>query len=165
MRFEAAILVSDPLSRDLSLELRERQQHVQGEAPHGSRRVELLRHRHERHALGVEDRDDLGEVHQGPCQTVHLVDDDRVDLARLDVRKQPLEAWPLKGSAGVASVVVARADRLPALPGLASNVGLASLALGVERVEALLEALLGGLPRVGRTAAQLALSAAHEPSP
>jgi hypothetical protein len=32
----------------LALELGERQQHVERQAPHGGRRIELLRHRHER---------------------------------------------------------------------------------------------------------------------
>ena len=50
--------------------------------PHRGGRVELLSDRDERHALGVEDLDDLGEVGQRAGQPVDLVDDDDVDLPR-----------------------------------------------------------------------------------
>src|SRR5215469_8211170 len=41
-------LVADALADDLALELREGQQHVEAQAPHRGRRVELLRDRNER---------------------------------------------------------------------------------------------------------------------
>src|SRR5665213_3596002 len=40
-------LVPDALAGDLALELRERQKHIESEAPHRGRGVECLRHRHE----------------------------------------------------------------------------------------------------------------------
>jgi hypothetical protein len=55
-------LVADALADDLALKLREGQQDVEGQAPHRGRRVELLRHRNEGRAPGVEDLDDLGKI-------------------------------------------------------------------------------------------------------
>ena len=55
-------LIADPLADDLALELRKGQQHVEGQAPHRGRRVELLRHRHEGGAPRIEDLDDLGKI-------------------------------------------------------------------------------------------------------
>jgi hypothetical protein len=40
--------------------------------PHGGRRIELLRHRHERRVVGVEDVDNLGEIGKRPGQPVDL---------------------------------------------------------------------------------------------
>ena len=57
-------LVADALAGDFPLELGEGQQHVQRQTPHGSRRIELLRYRHEGRIVGVEDVDDLGEIRQ-----------------------------------------------------------------------------------------------------
>src|SRR5215510_1918662 len=55
-------LVADALADNLALELREGQQNIEGQAPHRGRRVELLRHRTERCAPGIEDLDDLGKI-------------------------------------------------------------------------------------------------------
>src|ERR1700693_5274435 len=78
-------LVADALAGDLALELREGEQHIQGQPPHRSRGVELLRGRDEGNALLVEDLDDLGEVGQRAGQPVNLVADDGIDLPRTDV--------------------------------------------------------------------------------
>ena len=64
-------------------------------------------------------------------------------------------AGPLQRAAGEAAVVVGVADQRPAFGPLAGDVGLAGLALRLQRVELLVEALLGRLPGVDR-AAQLA---------
>ena len=61
---EAAILsriLSPVTSRS---ELSEREQHVQSEAAHRGGGVELLRDRHERNSLSVEELDHLGEIRQ-----------------------------------------------------------------------------------------------------
>src|SRR5262249_22274176 len=49
-------LVANALGGDLPLELREREQHVQGEPAHRGGRVELLGHRNERHPVGRRSR-------------------------------------------------------------------------------------------------------------
>src|SRR5262249_57877551 len=61
LRLEAA-LVANALGGDFPLELREREQHVQGEPAHRGGRVELLGHRNERHPVRIEQLDELGEV-------------------------------------------------------------------------------------------------------
>ena len=57
-------LVAYPLACDFALELREREQHVEREPPHGCRRVELLCDRNERGSARVQHIDDLGEIRQ-----------------------------------------------------------------------------------------------------
>ena len=63
-----------------------------------------------------------------------------------------LQAGAFQRAAGDAAVVILIADQHPALGALAGDVGLAGLALGVERVELLLQPFLGGLARVDRAA-------------
>jgi hypothetical protein len=65
-------LVADALAGDLPLELRERQQHIEGQATHRARCVELLGHRYERHTLGVENLDQPGKIGKRPGQPVDL---------------------------------------------------------------------------------------------
>ncbi len=76
------------------------------QAPHGGRRVELLRHRHEGCVIGVEDVDDLGEIRERPRQPIDLVDNDGLNLAGLDVLQKPLERRPLHRPAGKAPIVI-----------------------------------------------------------
>ena len=154
-------LVADALARDLALELGERQQHVQRQPAHRGGGVELLRDRDERDAVGIEDLDDLGEVGQRAGQPVDLVDHHNVDLAGRDVGQQTLQGRPLHGAAGEAAVVVRGRQHDPALVLLAPDVGLAGLALGVQRVELLLQPLLGGLAGVDGAPDQRAATAAH----
>jgi len=92
--------------------------------------------------MRVEQFDQLGEVGERPRQPVNLVDDDHVDLAGPDVVQQLLERRPLHRTAREAAVVIAFADELSSLTGLAFNVGLGSLALVVEGVEVLFQGLL-----------------------
>ena len=148
-------LVADALGRHLALELGEGQQDVQRQPPHRRGRVERLRDRDEGHAVPVEHLDQLGEVGQRAAEAVDLVDHDHVDQPVLDILQQPLQAGPFQRAAGDAAVVILIADQHPALGALAGDVRLAGLALGVERVELLLQPFLGGFPGVDR-AAQLA---------
>src|ERR1700757_1303440 len=55
-------LVADALANDLALELGKRQQHIEGQAPHRRRRIELLCHRNKGGAPLIEDLDDLGKI-------------------------------------------------------------------------------------------------------
>src|ERR1700730_7121805 len=48
-------LVADAFTRDLALELGKGQQHIERQAAHRARRIELLRHRDERHSLSRSD--------------------------------------------------------------------------------------------------------------
>jgi hypothetical protein len=69
-----ADLVADALAGDLARELGEGQEHVQGQATHRGRGIELPGHRHEGDAMGVEQLHQLGEVGQGTGEPVDLVD-------------------------------------------------------------------------------------------
>jgi hypothetical protein len=73
----------------------------------------------------------------------------------LDVSKQATEPWSLHGAAGVAAVVIAVSNEVPAFMALTQHIGLTSLALGIEGVELLLEALLGRLARINGAAERL----------
>ena len=73
----------------------------------------------------------------------------------LDVLQKPLEGRPLHRPAGEASVVIHVGKRDPAGMTLAHDIGLARLPLGVERIEFLLEALVGRLAGVDRAADNL----------
>ena len=88
-------LVANALSRDLALELCERKQHVEGQPAHRGRRIERLRHRHERGFVSIQHVDDLGEIGQRACQPIDLVDDHDLHFASLDISKQPLQCRPL----------------------------------------------------------------------
>jgi len=90
--------------------------------------------------MGVEDVDDLGKICERPRQSVDFIDNDDLNLAGLDVFQKPLEGRPLHRPAGQAAVVVDVRKRDPSGMTLAHDIGLASLPLGVERVEFLLEA-------------------------
>jgi hypothetical protein len=150
-RFEAAIL-SRMRSPMTSLELRKGQQNVEGQTPHRRRRVELLRDRNKGRASRIEDLDDLGKISQRAGEPVDLVDNDRIDPTRRDVREQPLQRRPVHRRAGKPAVVITCAHANPALVALAGDEGLTSFALRLQRIELLLEPLLGGFTGVDRTA-------------
>src|SRR5712672_704433 len=122
-------LVADAFTRDLPLELGKGQQHVERQAPHRARRVELLRHRDERHSLGVEEFDQPGKIGERAGQPVDLVDDNNVDPAGPDISEQALQRWPLHIAAGESAIVIAGSDQYPALVALAADEGLAGFAL------------------------------------
>ena len=83
------------LADDLPLELREGQQNNQGQAPHRGCRVELLRDRNERGALGIKNLDDLGKIGERTGQPVDLVDDHDIDPSRGEIGEQPLQSRPV----------------------------------------------------------------------
>ena len=153
-------LVADALAGDLALELGEGEQHVQRQPAHAGGGVELLGHRDEGDARGIEDLDDLGEVGERAGQPVHLVDHHEVEPAGADIAEQALQAGALQRAAREPAVVVAGGQRRPTLVALAADVGLAGLALRMEGVELLLEPLLRGLPGVDRAATDRGAAAA-----
>lgn len=110
--------------------------------------VDSLSDRNERRALLVEHLHDPSEVEQGACQPIHFVHDYAVGEAGFDVGEKPLERRPVHVGAGVPAVVILLWQGGPAFVTLAVDEGLGSFALGVERVERLIEAFVGGFPRV-----------------
>ena len=71
----------------------------------------MLRHADERNVVPVERLHHLGEVEQRSAEPVHLVHDDAVDLAGLDVGQQAFERRPVHVAAGETAVVVAVGER------------------------------------------------------
>jgi hypothetical protein len=112
----------------------------------------------------VEGLDELREVGKRARQAIDLIDDDNVDLAQSDVREERLQGRALQGSAGNPAIVVALGAEPPALMGLRLDVRLGRLALGIERIELLLEPMLGRFAGVDGAAERLA-GRFHDPPP
>jgi len=91
----------------------------------------------------VEQLDELGEVRQGPGQTVDFVDNDDVNLASPYVLQKSLQRRPVGVATGEAAIVVFAAQEGPASVGLASDISLGGIILGIERVKVLLKVLVG----------------------
>lgn len=125
-------LVTDALTRNLTLELREAQQHVERQPPHRSRGIKLLRHRYKRDLFFIKHLHHPREVAQRAAQPIHLVDHDHINASPVDVVKQLLEPWPFHRPAREAAVVVLLFNQLPALVLLALDVIDARFALGIE---------------------------------
>ena len=100
----------------------------------------------------VEQFDQLGEVGQRSGQPVDLVDHDDVDPAGLDIAQQALEGRPVQGTHPRSRRRHSVRDELPAFMGLALDIGLAGLPLGVERIELKIQIMLGGFAGVDRAA-------------
>ena len=152
LRLKAPILSRIAFAGDLALELGKRKQHVQGQTAHRGRGIELLGHRDEGDAMGVEQLDQLGKVRQGAGQAVDLVDHDDIDPAGPDVRQQSLQGGALGRATGIAAVIVTGADQGPAIMGLAADIGLRRLVLGIEGVELLVEPVFRRDSGIDRTA-------------
>ena len=85
---------------------------------------------------------------------LNLADDD-IDPAILDVVEKTLEGRALHGPARHAAIVIVVRHQLPAEIDLGGDVGDAGLALGIERIEFLVEPFLGRLAGVYATTAPL----------
>src|SRR3989442_1749648 len=82
-------------------------------------------------------------LRQRPGQPVDLVHHDDVDLAGPDLDQQRLQGWTVDRGARECAVVIVVGDEAPAFVRLTLYIGLAGLALGVERVELDIEVMLG----------------------
>ena len=89
----------------------------------------------------IEKLDELGKIGERTGQTIDLVDDDDVDLAGADIVQQTLEGRAVGIATGEAAIVIFGPDQGPAGMGLASDIGLRRIILGIEGVEVLLQAL------------------------
>src|ERR1700758_2889988 len=78
--------------------------------PHRARRVELLRHRNERHTLCVEELDQPGKIGERAGQPVDLVHDHDIDPARPDIGEQALRRGSLEIAAREPAIVIAVPD-------------------------------------------------------
>jgi hypothetical protein len=136
-------LVADALAGHLALELGKGQENIQGQPPHRGRRVELLGHRDERDLVLIEDLDQPGEVGQRSGQPVDLVGHHHLDPAGADIGEKALQGRALHRAAREPAIIVGGRDQDPAFVALAADIGFARLALGVQRIELLLQPLLG----------------------
>ena len=103
----------------------------------------------------------LAKISKRAGQPVDLVDERNIDLAGPDVGQELLQRRALERGAGECTVVVAAGDQPPAFVRLTPDIGLARLALGIERVEGKLEIVLGRLARIDRAARELANGCVH----
>ncbi len=122
-------LVADTLAGDLTLELGERQQHVQGEAPMEvvvlndcvtETKVTPLRSKHLHQP---------GKVHQRAAEPVDLVDYDHVDFPGFDVGKKLPQGRSFQRAAGVTAIVIADWNSDPAFRFLTNDISGTGLAL------------------------------------
>src|SRR6266542_6078003 len=109
----------------------------------------------------IEQLDQLGEVRQRAGEPVDLVDHYDIDLSGPDIREQGLQGGAVEGGAREAAIIVVVGNEPPALVGLALDVGLAGLPLGVERVEFEIKIMLGRLASVDRAAKDLSFGRLH----
>jgi hypothetical protein len=121
---------------------------IQSESAHRGRGVELLGDRHERDRPGIKGFDQLGKVSERSGDAVDLVDDDHLDPAEFDFSEEAFQGGAFEIAAGVGGVVIVLGQCLPALRGLTPYIGLAGLALSVQGIELLVEAVLGRLAGV-----------------
>ena len=115
---------------------------------HRGRGVERLGDGDEGDPTAVEDLDDPGKIGKGAGQPVDLVDDDDVNAPGFAVGEQALQGRALQGAAGHAAIVVPGGQRDPAFLLLAGDIRRAGVALGLQGVEVLLEALCRRLARI-----------------
>jgi hypothetical protein len=116
---------------------------------------------YKRDAVGIEQLDELGEISQRTGQPVDLVHQHNVDLARAHLGQELLQRRAVERGAGEGAIVVAAGDQPPAFVRLALYIGLAGLALGIERVEGKLEIVLGRFARIDGAARELADGSVH----
>src|SRR5262245_29076759 len=147
-------LVAGALGDDLALELGEREQHIEHQAAHRGRGVELLGDRDEGDLALLEGAHHTGEVEQAAAEANDLIDHDAVDPAHFDAGPQAPQRWPVHVAPRDAAVVLSRGDELPAVVLVTLDDRVAALALSVEAVELLLQPLLGALARIDRAAHQ-----------
>ncbi len=109
----------------------------------------------------VESLDQLGKVGERAGEPVDFVNDDDIDAAGVDVSQQPLQRRAVEVTTGIGRIIIARGQRFPAIVHLRLDVGLASFALGIERVKLQLQPMLGRLAGVDGAAPQFVGLGAH----
>ena len=105
--------------------------------------------------MGVEKLHQFGEVGKRAGEAVHLVDNDDIDLPAAHVIEKRLKSRPDERSPREGAIIKVIGNELPALMGLALDIGLAGLALCVEGVEGQIEIMICGLARVDGAAHRL----------
>jgi len=78
---------------------------------------------YERDAAAVKNLHELGKIGKRSRQPVHLIHDDHVDLACLDISHQPFQGWSLHRAAGKPAIIIQRPQHRPAFVLLRQNEG------------------------------------------
>ena len=92
------------------------------------------------------------QIGQRSCQSIDLVDNDDVNSATSNRRKELLQGRAVHASAGEAAIFEGVADERPALKRLAPDIGLAGFTLRIQRIEVLFKSIFGRDSRVDRAA-------------
>src|ERR1700722_1552594 len=93
----------------------------------------------------------LGKVGQRSRQAIDLVDDNDVNLPSADIVQQSLQVGTIGGPTGISAVIISRPDLGPTGMGLTLYISRGCFVLSIQRVEILIQPLLGGDPGVDRT--------------
>src|ERR1700741_5303747 len=108
--------------------------------------------------MRVEQLDHLGKIRKRAGEPIYFVPHHHFDETLADIAEQVLERRALHARARDPTVVVMSPDQPPPLTRLALDKCLACLALGVERIEVLLQSLLGRLAGIDGAAPEHGLS-------
>ena len=111
--------------------------------------------------MPVEQLHQLGKIGERAGEAVDLVDHDDVEAAGLYVSKQLLQPGSVGRATRIAAIIIMAAHQRPAGMRLTADIGLGGITLGVERVEILVEPVIGGHPGINRTADPRALCRGH----
>src|SRR3984893_15277051 len=112
--------------------------------------------------MGIEQLHQLGEICQRPRQAVDLIDHDDVNLPGADIVQQLLKVRSVSEPTGIPPIVIAGTDQGPTGMGLAFDIGGGGIVLGVQRVELLVETMVGGDPGIDRTADRFDRRSLHD---
>src|SRR5258706_10353781 len=91
-----------------------------------------------------------------------LLDNDDVNLPGADVLQQSLQIGTVGRPTGVSPIVIAGPDQGPAGMGLTLDIGGGSIVLRVQRVELLIESMIGRDPGIDRAADRLDRRGLHD---
>ena len=102
--------------------------------------------------MPIKDFHQSREVRQAAGEAVDFVDHDDVDLSVLDIVHQSAQRGPLHIATREAAIVIAIGHSDPAFMALAGNVGKPRITLRLQAVVFHVQAFIGGLSGVDRTA-------------
>jgi hypothetical protein len=69
----------------------------------------------------------------------------------MNIVQQSLQVGTIGGPTGISAIIISRSDQGPTSMGLTFDISRGRFVLGVQRIEILVEPLLGGDPGVDRT--------------
>src|SRR5690606_36690245 len=115
---------------------------------HAGGGIEGLRDAHKTDVMLLKQLDQTGKIRERAGQAIDLVDNHDIDASRGDIGEQLLKAGPFHAATGIAPVIIAGGQGPPAYAGLALDISLTGLMLGIETVKTLLQPFLGAFARI-----------------